>query len=218
MADYAAARVHMVDSQLRTNKVRDGRVLDAFESLPREVFVPESRRGIAYVDEDLLLDKGRYLMEPMVLARLLQVAEIGSGDVALDVGCATGYSSALLAKLAATVVALESDATLVEQANRALSEQGVDNVVVVEGPLSEGYPAQAPYDVILISGAVAEVPRAIREQLAEGGRLVTVVRGDSGPGRAMLYQRSGGIVSGRPLFDASTPILPGFEPKRGFVF
>jgi len=216
--DYAIARTKMVDNQLRTNKVTDLRLLEAFETIPRELFVPEDKRGIAYVDEDIEIAEGRYLMEPMVLARLLQAAAIEPGDVVLDIGCGTGYASAILARLAATVVALEDNESLASHATRTLSDLGLDNVVVIEDPLTGGYAKQAPYNVILIGGAVAEVPAAINRQLGEGGRMVTVIRDGAGLGQARLMQRAGEVVSQRFLFDAGTPYLPGFTPEPGFVF
>ncbi len=216
--DYASARSNMVDSQLRTNKVIDAAVLDAFAAVPRELFVPEASRGIAYVDEDIAIGAGRYIMEPMVLARLLQTAALQDGDIVLEVGCGTGYATAILARLAGTVVALESDGELRERANATLSELGLDNAVVVEGELTEGYPRQAPYNVILISGAVSKVPQAITDQLAPDGRLVTVVQRNSVIAQATLMQRSGDVVSSRVLFDARTPVLPGFEAEPGFQF
>ena len=215
--DYAAARLNMVECQIRTNRVIDQALLDAFASLPRERFVPPPYRGRAYVDEDVPLGGGRCLMEPMVLGRLLQVAAIEPGDVVLDVGCATGYSAAVMARLASSVVALESDKALAAQATQTLAELGVHNVSVVEGRLTEGCPIQAPYNVILIDGAVELVPPAILDQLAEGGRLVTVL-GQGAPRRATLMERIGGTVSGRPLFEAAVAPLPGFSRDPGFVF
>ncbi len=218
MVDFAAARSNMVESQIRTNKVTDPHLLDAFETTPRERFVPESLRGIAYIDEDVALGGERFVMEPMVLARLLQAARPGPGDVALDLGCGSGYATAILSQLVATVVALEVDAALAAAANQTLDELEIDNVVVVEGRLVEGYPKQAPYNVILINGAVSEVPLAISDQLAEGGRLVTVVSVGAGLGRATLMRRDSGIISSRILCDAAVPVLPGFEAAPGFVF
>jgi protein-L-isoaspartate(D-aspartate) O-methyltransferase len=218
MVEYAAARLNMVDSQLRTNKVTNADLIAAFESVPREAFVPERLSTAAYMDEDIALGNGRYLMEPMVLARLLQEARPGPGDVVLDVGCGTGYATAILAKLAATVVALESDPELAAAATKVLADLGIDNAIVVEGPLTAGWPAQAPYGVILLNGAVAQVPEAIRGQLADGGRLVTVQKPDRGPGQGIVMRRSGDSAAGRPVFDAATPILPGFAPETGFVF
>ena len=218
MLDFATARSNMIESQLRTNKVTDSAVLDAFETLPRERFLPEARAGVAYVDEDLEVASGRYLMEPMVLARLLQAAQVEPNDVVLDVGCTSGYSSALLARLAGTVVALESDATLRDRANQTLQDLGIDNAVVVAGELTEGYQKQAPYNVILLGGAVAEVPEVILSQVAEGGRLVTVIAAQAHLGQAVLIRKSAGLPSRRVLFDASVRQLPGFAATPRFVF
>ncbi len=218
MVDFAAARSNMVESQIRTNKVTDPHLLDAFETIPRERFVPEPLRGIAYVDEDVALGGQRFVMEPMVLAKLLQAARPGPGDVALDLGCGSGYATAILSRLVATVVALEVDAALAAAANQTLDELEIDNAVVVEGRLADGYPKQAPYNVILLNGAVSEVPLAIADQLAEGGRLVTVVSVGAGLGRATLMRRDSGVISSRILCDAAVPVLPGFEAAPGFVF
>ena len=216
--DFAAARANMVDCQLRTNKVKDARLLHAFETIPRELFVPENRRAVAYVDEDLQVAPGRYLIEPMVLARLLQAADVTSDDLVLEIGGASGYGSAILAHLGATVVSLESDSDLAAAAAEAQTQVGIDNVLIVVGPLNQGYDKQAPYNVIVINGAVGEIPAAITDQLADGGRLVTVIREESGPGQAVLVQRRGANVSRRVLFDAATPVLPEFERAPGFVF
>jgi protein-L-isoaspartate(D-aspartate) O-methyltransferase len=218
MIDYAAARLAMVESQLRTNKVTDEAVLDAFLAVPRERFVAPPLRGTAYVDDDLPLGGGRYLMEPMVLARLLQFAEIGRGDRVLEVGCATGYGTALLARLARSVVAIESDVELARQAMARLRELGVGNVAVLEAALAAGYPGRAPYDVILFQGAVARIPDAIAQQLADRGRLVAVLQEGDGVGRAVLMSSAGGVLSRRTCFDASAPLLPGFQPEPSFVF
>ncbi len=208
----------MVESQIRTNKVTDPGIVDAFGTVAREAFVGDARKGIAYVDEDLEVAPGRFLMEPMVLARLLQAAAPQSGDIALDIGCTTGYSTAVLSRLAETVVGLEKDRALMDAANRTLNALDVDNAVVVEGPLDAGYQKQAPYNVIVFEGAVSAVPEAVKRQLAEGGRLVAVVVDATGIGRGTLIQRSGESYSSRTLFDAGTPLLPGFEREAGFVF
>ncbi len=215
--DYAAARHNMVENQIRTNKVTDPALIAALEELPRELFVPKVVRGIAYGDEDVKVADGRYLMEPMVLARLLQAAAVRPGDMALDVGCATGYSTAVLARLASAVVGLESDPALAAEAGERLSRLNIDNAVIVEGPLTEGYRRQAPYDVILMGGRVDELPPGIVAQLAEGGRLVAVI-GGPGMGRACVVTKPGTAGSRRPIFDAAVPVLPGFERQQGFVF
>ena len=219
MADFATARHNMVESQIRTNKVTDRRVIAAMSEIPREQFVGKRLEGVAYIDDDLPIGGGRHMMEPMVLARLLQALEIGSDDVALDIGCATGYSSAALGRLASTVVALESDSDLARNATSNLAALGVDNVVVVEGALTEGYPRQAPYDAILLGGAVAAVPPAITALLSEGGRLGAVIcDGAGGMGKATLFIRRGDGLAHRVLFDAAIPALPGFGAEVGFEF
>ncbi len=218
MTDYAAARLNMVENQIRPNRVTDPRVLEAMSEVPRERFVPKKLMGIAYVDEDLAVAPGRHLMEPLVFARLLQAAAITPSDLVLDVGSATGYSTAVLARLAAAVVAVECDSELVKGAGALLAELDADNAVVVEGPLEAGYPKQAPYDVIVMGGAVEEMPREIADQLADGGRLVAVVNNGSPVGKVELVLRLRGALSRRVLFDAAVPPLPGFKVAHGFVF
>ena len=212
-----ARRQAMVDGQIRPNNVTDERLITALLAVPREVFVPKALKGVAYVDEDILIGGGRYLMEPVVFARLLQAARIGPDDAVLDVGCGTGYSSAVLARLASAVVALEVDPELVRRANANLTELGVDNVAVVQGELREGCPAQGPYDVIFVNGAVEEAPVALTQQLGEDGRMLLVER-RNGVGKAMSYGRFKGNISRRELFGAQVPTLPGFERKPAFVF
>jgi protein-L-isoaspartate(D-aspartate) O-methyltransferase len=216
--DYAAARYMMVENQIRTNRVNDPLVVAAMNELPREAFVPETLQGVAYSDEDLPLGRGRCLMEPLTTALLLQAAEIGPEDVVLDVGCGTGYASAAMARMASAVVALESDPELAAHANGALANLGLDTVTVVEGPLQAGYSRQAPYDVIFIGGGVEEISPAIIDQLADGGRMVAVVYSKRSVGKGTLFVRFGDVVSRREIFDASTPMLPGFERESTFEF
>jgi protein-L-isoaspartate(D-aspartate) O-methyltransferase len=218
MIEFGAARAHMIESQLRPNKVIDARVLGAFAGIRRELFVPEHLRAVTYIDEDLPLGGGRYLMEPMVVARLLQAAAIERTDTVLIIGTGTGCEAALAAALARNVVALEEDPELARRARAALVEHSIASVSVVEGPLRRGYRPRAPYDVILCCGAVVEVPSEIDSQLAEGGRLLAVVKSATGIGRATLRKRTGGVMAQRVLFDAATPLLPGFLPKPAFVF
>ncbi len=218
MTDFDMARRNMVDNQLRTNKVTDARVIAAMLAVPREKFVPEHLRGVAYVDEDVALGGDRWLMEPMVLARMLQAAEIGPNDVVLDIGAGTGYGAAVCSRLGATVVALESDPAMLAQSQRILSELGADNVVTVEGPLKEGYPQQAPYDVIVVSGAVEAIPDGILRQLAPNGRLVAVVAERGRAPSARLARNCAGRIGFMTICDASVPCLPGFEIEPGFVF
>lgn len=216
---YAEARRQMVLSQLRPNKVIDEQVIDAMAALPREQFVPKSYRGVAYMDEDVAVAPGRFLMEPMVLARLLQEAELQPQDIALVIGCATGYDLAVLAKIVNTVIGLESDAALAQQANQTLQALGLDNIAVVEGPLKDGLAKQGPFNVILLAGAVPEISTPLLGQLAEGGRLIGVVRPPEAPiGQAVIVKRAGDLFPQRVLFDAGTRPLPGFERPAGFVF
>ncbi len=217
MTDFAALRANMVDGQIKPNKVTNTRLLAALTDVPRERFVDRQSQSIAYVDEDLPLGEGRHLMEPMVLARLINELHPSQGDIALDVGCATGYSTAILSRLVETVVGLESNAAMAATATQRLLDLGYDNAVIIEGQLTEGHAPQQPYDVILFGGSVSEVPQAIIGQLADGGRLAAVVR-TAHTGQAMLYQRIGDVTSHRPMFDASIPMLPEFEPVASFEF
>lgn len=215
--DFAAARRNMLDSQIRPNRVTDERLIDALATVPREEFVPKDLRGVAYVDEDIPLGNGRYLMEPMVMARLMQAAAPAPGDLALIIGCGTGYAAAVLSHLVGAVVAVDGNAGLVQQATKTLTGMGNDTVAVIEGPLANGCPEQAPFDVIFFNGAVAEIPQNVSAQLADGGRLVAVVAGKA-IGKATLTTRRRDIFTSREIFDAATPLLPEFERKSAFVF
>ena len=217
MIDFAAARRMMVDGQVRTADVTDLRLLAAMSDVPRERFVPASKAELSYLDLDLPAGgrAGRCLLKPMVLAKLIHLADIADTDHVLDVGCATGYSSAVLAQLAGSVVALEEDRALAQIAEQALA--GCSNVRVVTGPLTDGWAPAARYDVILMQGATEIVPATLLSQLKNGGRLACIL----GPGpqrKAMLYRNTGGEASGRPMFDAAAPLLPGFKQSPSFVF
>lgn len=223
MIDFNRLRQSMVDSQIRPNDVTDLRIIGAMLDVPRERFVPANRAGLAYLDDDLPVSDPaaggtpRFLIEPMILAKLIQALDLSERERVLDVGCATGYSAALLRQLAAEVIALESDQELAAAARRTLSDLEMADVQIVSGPLTKGAAEAGPYDAILVNGSVEFVPDELLDQLKEGGRLVAVVR--RGPlGRATLYLRAGGALSSRPLFDAAVPALPGFEVPRGFVF
>jgi protein-L-isoaspartate(D-aspartate) O-methyltransferase len=223
MIDYARQRQAMVDSQIRVNDVTDPGILTAMGELPREKFVPAARAALAYIDEDVPLratlagKPARYLMEPMILARLVQALSLTASDHVLDVGGASGYSAALLARLAASVVALEEDAEFVPIATRLLASLGAANAKVVSGPLTAGAPKEGPYDAILLQGSVEIVPAALIDSLKDGGRLAAVI-GSGRAAKAMLYLRTGKVVGARPVFDAAIPPLPGFSAPREFVF
>ena len=223
MTDFAAARRMMVDGQVRTSDVTDLRIVAAMLELPRERFVPEGKADLAYLDFDIAVKEAsagapaRRLLKPMVLAKMVQATEVETSDHVLDVGCATGYSSALLSRLARSVVALEEDEALARLARENLKAVGAANVTVVTAPLTEGWPAAAPYDVIFVNGATEIVPQELARQLKAGGRLV-VVLGRVPAGQAMLYRCIGGDISGWPIFDAAAPVLPGFVAPPAFVF
>lgn len=216
-ADFSQYRQKMVDGQLRTTDVNNAAVLSAMGSVPREAFVDERRRELAYIDEDIEIHPGRYLMEPSPFGKLVQLADIQPGDVVLDIGCGTGYSAAVLSRLASSVIALESEAVLAEKATSLLAELGFDNAVVVNGPLEKGYAAEAPYDAIVIEGAAGEIPAALFDQLREGGRLVAI-EGYGNAGVARVYVKADGVVAARRGFNAAVKPLPGFEKPQAFVF
>lgn len=216
---FEKARESMVESQLRPNKVTDPVVLEAMRRIPREKFVPRGLQGFAYVDEDVPLGKGRYLREPVIIARVIQAAGIQKDDIVLDIGCNTGYTTAVIAHLAATVVGLELDDGLAKGADKLMEDLDITNAVVVRKPdIRDGYPEQGPYNVIHINGSVSAVPEALKQQLADGGRLVTVLSKDGHMGTAILVERRGDTFSTRILFDAATPTLPGFEAEKVFAF
>ncbi|MDA7949783.1 MAG: protein-L-isoaspartate O-methyltransferase [Hyphomicrobiaceae bacterium] len=217
MSEYAVARYNMVESQIRPNQVTDEHLLRSLSEIPRERFVPASLQDLAYMEEEIEVAPSRRLLAPMPLARLIQLADVGRNDLVLDVGCATGYSTAVLARLADSVVGLESDDRLAEQAGQALMDLEADNAAIVTGPLNEGYASEGSFDVILLNGAVPVVSGALLEQLKDGGRLVAILA-EAGFGQAYLYRKSGSRVSHRPAFDAGGPLLPGFEREKEFVF
>ena len=217
--DFAQARKMMVDCQIRPTKVTDNRVIEAFGAIPREAFVSRHQRAIAYIDEDLPVPGGRCMMEPMVLARLVQALAISAKDNILVIGCGTGYSAAVMARIAGSVIAVETRAQLVEKAQETLVATGVDNAVAIKGRLTEGFGKEGPYDGILIEGAVESVPGQLLEQLTERGRLVAVWRPAGHPvGVASEWTRAGEGFTRRPLFDAQIPLLDEFRSKREFVF
>ena len=219
MTDFALARRNMIDGQLRPNRVTNSQLLAAIGALPREKFLAEELRSVAYSDEDVPLGHGRFLMEPMVLARLIQALQPRETDRALVVASGRGYGAALLARIVKAVGAVESDATLAAAAGSTIKELGLGNVEQKVGSPEAGAAASGPYDVILIEGAVRQVPSAILDQLADGGRMATIVAGPPGAlGTAQLFVKEGGVTSGRPLFDAGTPALPGFAPPPRFTF
>jgi protein-L-isoaspartate(D-aspartate) O-methyltransferase len=226
MIDFARQRLTMVETQLRPNAVTDARLLATMNTLPRERFVPERFRALAYSDEGIevfpAIDgaPARYLLAPMVLARLVQLAAVEPQDSVLDIGCATGYSTAVLARLGRQVVGLEPEPELAVAARANLREFGFADADIVEGPLTRGCPEKGPYDVIIMNGSVPAPPETLFAQLKEGGRLAAILsRGVPGTqGKAIFFVKAGGEVSGVPHFDAGAPPLPGFSRAPSFSF
>jgi protein-L-isoaspartate(D-aspartate) O-methyltransferase len=217
MPDFANARRAMVDGQIRVNDVTDLRLVQAFLDVPREAFVPADKKSVAYLDIDLEVASGRALMKPMVLAKLLQAAEVPPDGLVLDVGPATGYTTALLNRLAGAVVAVEEDAALARGLAATLDRLGDAPLDLVVDSHARGVVKSAPYDVILIAGAVEEVPDSLTAQLADGGRLATIV-GYGRAGRATIFRRTGDDISTRVVFDAAARPMPGFAKVPAFVF
>ena len=220
MSEFDQARIVMVDRQIRPSDVTDQRVINAFLDVPREEFLPSNQRALAYMDEDILLsstEDNRYLMEPMAMAKLIQLAKISSDDIVLDIGCATGYSAAILSSLCGSVVAVECSEALAGLAGETLTRLSYDNAVVVAGELSTGYVKEAPYDVIFVGGAVDFVPDQLIDQLKQGGRLV-VVEGLGNTGVAKVYTKEAGSTSVLTAFNSAVRNLPGFEKDAVFEF
>ncbi len=216
MADYAARRTMMVDTQVRPSDVTSFPIIDAMLKIPREVFVPDDQREAAYAGKNLPLAPGRVLLEPRTLAKMLEELDVGPSDLVLDIGCGLGYSSAVIAHMAEAVVAVEDNEEMAAEAQRLLAENGADNVAVMAGPLAEGAPRHGPYDVIVIEGGVEQVPEAIAAQLKEGGRIAALFM--EGPlGTCKVGLKVEGRINWRYGFNAGAPVLPGFEKAREFA-
>lgn len=219
MIDFGQARRMMVDSQLRTFDVHDIPLLDAFDAVPRERFVPPGRESLAYIDQDILVTDGpvrRFMLSPMILGRLIQSLEIEPGARVLDVACGLGYSTAVIASLGVEVTGLEADEALAAAARERLASLGV-GAQVVAGPLQDGHPDGAPYEAILVNGAFEVRPEGLLRQLAEGGRLIGI-QGRGRSARALVFVRAGDAFGQRSVFDAAAPLLPEFREEPGFVF
>jgi protein-L-isoaspartate(D-aspartate) O-methyltransferase len=215
MSEFATRRVMMVDTQVRPSDVTKFPIIDALLSVPRETYVPDDKREAAYVGENLTIGPDRVVLEARTLAKLLDALDIQPGELVLDIGCGLGYSAAVIARLAETVVAVEEDEGLAADAQRLLAEEGVDNAIVVAGPLTEGSAQCAPYDVITLQGGIEEVPPPVLAQLKDGGRIGAVFV-DGAVGTACVGYKAAGQVTWRPVFNASAPVLQGFRKARGF--
>jgi protein-L-isoaspartate(D-aspartate) O-methyltransferase len=217
MPDFAQRRTVMVDTQVRPSDVTKFPILDAMLEIPRERFVPDALREAAYVGENLELAPGRVLLEPRTLAKMLDALDIQPDELAMDVGAAHGYSSAVIARLAEAVVAVEEDAQMAREAEAALADVSADNVAVIEAPLTEGAPKHGPYDVIVIEGGVERVPAAMADMLKEGGRIGALFM-EGALGVARIGHKADGQVNWRYAFNAAAPVLPGFAAEAEFVF
>ncbi len=223
MIDFARVRRAMVDNQLRTYDITDLTVLSAMNQVPREFFVPQGREMLAYSDQPLVVgDAGtegpRTMLAPMVLARLLQHLQIREGERVLDVAGGLGYSAAVMARMGARVVALESSEALAERTRANVERLGLPSVEVAVGPLEGGAPQHAPFDAILMNGTIQRRPDTILGQLVDGGRLGCIEGPGNKASRATLYVRAGEVYSSRPVFDAAAPVLTPFRHEPGFVF
>ena len=216
MADFAQRRITMVDTQVRPSDVTSFRILDAMLSVPRELFVPSEQKDAAYAGTHVELGHGRVVLAPRTMAKLLQAADVQPDELVLDVGAGLGYSSALAACMAEAVIALEEDADLAREAERVLSEASADNVAVINGALADGASKHGPYDVMLIEGAVQDIPDALIDQLKVGGRVVAIFL-EGALGTARVGYKDGHGVSWRFAFNATAPVLPGFEKQREFA-
>lgn len=224
MSVYDEQRKNMVEGDVRPSDVTDRRVIRAMSTLPRELFVPEKNRFLAYSDQHVTIAEAgvegplRVLLSARLAARMIQALDLKETDLVLEVGTGTAYGAAVMARIAQTVVALECDAVLAKSAGETLVAHGVDNVAVVTGALPRGYPEEGPYDAILVSGLVNEVPESLLDQLKHGGRLVALVSAGEKLAQVVRWQRFGELFDQRVLFEASAPVLPGFEKAAQFVF
>ena len=216
MSDFQTRRTMMVDTQVRPSDVTKFPIIEAMLAVPREAFVPDARRDAAYADAPVALGDNRVVLEPRTLAKMLDGLDIQAGEVVLDLGCGLGYSSAIIARMADFVVALEEDEAMAAEAETRLAEAGVDNVAVISGRLADGAAKHGPYDAIVIEGAVEQVPAALMDQLKDGGRIAAIFA-EGMLGTVRIGMKSGVHVDWRTVFNTSVPVLRGFEKERGFV-
>lgn len=216
MTDFSARRTMMVDTQVRPSDVTKFPIIDAMLSVPREEFVPNGQREAAYIGENIELGEGRCILEPRTLAKMLDALDVQPDELVLDIGCAYGYSSAVIARMAEAVVAVESDEQMAQDAQETLNNQHADNVMVHCGELSEGASEQAPFDAIILQGAVADIPSQIYDQLKEGGRMCALFL-DGALGEVKIGYKLDGRINWRREFNAAAPVLPGFEKQAAFA-
>ena len=214
---FVEARKNMILSQLEPNNISNKKLLSAMGNIPREKFLSEKSNAQAYLDSNIEIEDGRYLVSPMIFAKMIQFANIKPNEVVLDIGCCTGYSTAIIAHLAATVVGLESNKRFIEKATELLGHLEIDNAAVVQGDLEKGYPEQGPYDVIILNGSTVNLPENILDQISDGGRVI-YIEGLAPLGKAVYFEKRGKVFGKKILFDAVAPIIPGFEQNPKFQF
>jgi protein-L-isoaspartate(D-aspartate) O-methyltransferase len=217
MTDYAQRRTVMVDTQVRPSDVTKLPIIDAMLSVPREAFVPEARRDLAYMGADVPLSADRVMLEPRTLAKMLDVLDVTPLEMVLIIGAGFGYTAAIVSRMAEAVIAVEEDPDMATEAETTLGEHGADNVAVINAPLAQGSARHGPYDVILIEGGIAKLPQAIADQLKDGGRIAAVFMAGA-LGEMRVGYKIDGVISWRMAFNATAPMLDGFEKKSGFVF
>lgn len=215
--DFAQARTAMVDSQVRPNDVTKYSIIAALQKVERENFVPESMRMVAYADSPIALDTGRVILDARVFSKMLDALNILPTDFVLDIGCGLGYSTAVIASLSEAVIGVEDDATRVTDATENLMAAQVDNAVILEGELAKGAAKHGPYDVVIMEGAVEQVPANLIKQIKDGGRMAAIFN-KNGVGIVRIGIKNGDGISWRDTFNADAPILPGFQSDKGFTF
>jgi protein-L-isoaspartate(D-aspartate) O-methyltransferase len=216
MTDFTERRVMMVDTQVRPSDVTKFPIIDAMLIVPRELYLPDDKREAAYVGENVAIGPHRVVLDPRTLAKLLEALDLQPDELVLDLGCGLGYSTAVIARLAEAVVAVEEDAGLAAEAQRTLSDQAVDNAAVMTGPLVAGDARHGPYDAIILQGGVEVLPSALLEQIKEGGRIGCLFM-EGALGVARIGYKIDGTMTWRFSFNATAPVLPGFEARKGFV-
>ncbi|WP_417247390.1 protein-L-isoaspartate O-methyltransferase family protein [Celeribacter sp.] len=216
MPDFTQLRTTMVDTQVRPSDVTKFPIIEAMLTVPRENFVPEEKRAAAYVGDHVDLGNGRVVLDPRILAKMLDALNIENDELVLDLGCGLGYSSAVIARMAQAVVAVEEDEALAEEAAKALVANGSDNVILETGPIAKGEPQHGPYDVVIVQGGVEEMPEDILSQVKEKGRICAIFI-DGALGIVRIGYKIDGEITWRMVFNATAPVLPGFEKRAEFA-
>lgn len=210
MEAFEIARINMVKSQILPSNITNEVLIDVITEIPRHIFIPENKQGIAYIDGSLLVGNGRYILAPMIFAKMIEALDIKGSESVLDIACGTGYSSAVMANLCKKIVAVESSTDLASKAHLNLNKLGVDNVIIISNSLADGHEEGAPYNIIFINGAVSKVPQGLFNQLAENGKLITIISKTPNSGSIILYKKTNGAISSSEIFDVNQPVIEDF--------